>query len=517
MVPEASALDGTEHPLVTKAFQRFQHEHTRWNRWTSLWQEAYDYALPQRDKFYQSGQMGGTGDRRGAELYDMTAVVSVSEFASRLSAGVMPAFVRWVDLVPGSKTDPIQRDRIAKELESATETIFEILRDSNLDSQIHECFLDLAVGHATLLIEEGIDKPIEFLAVPMTHNIWGMGPKGQPDGNFRPEMLTGEALLTRYPRARQNADLASKLEGMPHTEIEIIHATWRDWGVREDEVNHYVCFERGTKAVLDMYQYEGDGSYPYVNFRWSKAAGELYGRGPLMSALPTVKTVNLIVRDMLDAAELATVGMYQVDDDGVVNPSTIKVAPGAIIPVAPGSRGLQPVQAPSNIRWSEFLMEQLRLDIKRALYDEMLGPPEGTPMSATEVRERQADMARRIGSPFSRLQVELVQPLLKRVIHILKGQGQISIPQINGREVKIVAVSPLARAQEQESVRNIYAWLEMLMTHYGPDVAAAVSIPSEVGEHSAIKMGVPPKVLRPAKQAEQILAQMRQPQQGQPA
>ena len=258
-----------------------------------------------------------------------------------------------------------------------------------------------------------------------------------------------------------------------------------------------------------MYQYSGLGSCPYINFRWGKAAGELYGRGPLMAALPTVKTVNLIVRDMLDAAELATIGMYQVDDDGTVNPSSIKIAPGAIVPVAPGSRGLQPVVPSANIRWSEFLTDQLRLDIKRALYDEMLGPPEGTPMSATEVRERQADMARRIGSPFMRLQVELVQPLLKRVIHILKKQGHFTLPQLNGREIKIVAVSPLARAQEQESVRNIYAWLEMLAAQYGPEIAAVASVPEEVASYSAVKMGVPQKVVRQADSAQQIMAQMR--------
>ncbi|WP_448191898.1 portal protein [Azospirillum sp. sgz301742] len=515
--PSGGALAGQVHPMVDYAFKRFEREKTRWDRWVPLWTEAYDFGLPQRDAFYQGvAGIGMEGDKRGVELFDMTAVVSLSEFASRLHAGIMPPFVRWADLVPGTQIPAGMRPMLRAKLDEVADYVFEVLRDSNLDSQIHECFLDLGVGHASLLVEEGIDKPIEFLAVPMTHNIWGMGPKGQPDANFRIEKLSAEALGVRYPRALADPQARELIQGNPTQDHEVIHATWRMWQVREDTVHAYVCFLSQTNTVLQMHQYAGDGSYPYVNFRWAKAAGELYGRGPMMNALSAVKTANLIVRDMLDAAELATAGMWQADDDGVLNPSTVQIGPGVIVPVAPGSRGLQPLQPSSNLKWGDFLLEQLRADIKRALYDEMLGPPEGTPMSATEVRERQADMARRIGSPFQRIQVECVQPLLKRVIHILQRQGRIEIPQVNGRAVKIVAVSPLARAQEQESVRNIFAWLEMLAQHYGPEMMAIISNPDEVGRYSAEKMGIPEKVVRDSGQAQQIMAQMRAAQAGGP-
>ena len=228
-----------EHPLVSYAAKRFEREKLRWQTWTGLWSEAYEYALPQRDKFYASASHN-EGDRRGVELYDQTAVVSTTEFASRLHAGIMPPFVRWADLLPGSQIPAGLRPNLQRQLEEIVELIFEVLRDSNLDSQIHECFLDLAVGHATLLVEEGLDKPIDFLAVPMTHNIWGMGPKGHPDANFRPEELTAEQILVRYPRAAQHRDLADKLSGQPEEKLEIVHASWRDWRVREDEVHHYL-------------------------------------------------------------------------------------------------------------------------------------------------------------------------------------------------------------------------------------------------------------------------------------
>ena len=499
-----------QNPLVDYAIKRFEREFARWNKYVPMWTECYEFCMPQRDNFYQVGMM--EGDKRGAELFDMTAITSVSEFASRMQSGIMPPFVRWADFRTGSQVPPSQRNWLQNKLDEICDFVFEVLRYSNLDAEIHECFLDLAVGHSTLLVEEGdtIDRPLRFLAVPMTSNIWGMGPTGEVDANFRIELLKADQLQQRFPRVANDSNVRTAiLEGDPERNFEVIHATWKVWAARDAETHMYLAFLKDSKTVLAMHQYQGDGSCPYINFRWTKAAGELYGRGPLMQAIPAVKTVNAIQYDMLQAGELATAGMWQVDDDGVVNVNAIKIEPRVVIPIAPNSRGLQPLLPASNIRWGDYMLEQLRMDIKRALYDEMLGPPEGTPMSATEVRERQADMARRIGSPFVRLQSELVQPLLKRVIFILQRQGFFEVPKVNGREVKIVSVSPLAKAQEQESVRNIYAWLELLAQHYGPEIAAVASMPEEVAAFSAERMGIPMRVVRQAQQAAQILAQQR--------
>ncbi|MGB0405500.1 MAG: portal protein, partial [Fusobacterium sp.] len=37
------------------------------------------------------------------------------------------------------------------------------------------------------------------------------------------------------------------------------------------------------------------GSNPFIAFRWSKASGEVYGRGPLINALAAIKTCNITV------------------------------------------------------------------------------------------------------------------------------------------------------------------------------------------------------------------------------
>ena len=81
-----------------------------------------------------------------------------------------------------------------------------------------------------------------------------------------------------------------------------------------------------------------------------------------------------------------------------------------------------------------------------------------------------ADLSRRMGSAFGRLQAEMVQPVLQRVVYILKKQGRIELPTLNGRQIKVKSVSPLAQAQANSDISAIARWLELLVVHFGPQV-----------------------------------------------
>ena len=65
--------------------------------------------------------------------------------------------------------------------------------------------------------------------------------------------------------------------------------------------------------------------------------------------------------------------------------------------------GLIPIPAAGNFDVAGLVLNDMRLNIKRALYNDMLGDPNRTPATATEIAERMADLSRRIGSVFGRL------------------------------------------------------------------------------------------------------------------
>ena len=145
----------------------------------------------------------------------------------------------------------------------------------------------------------------------------------------------------------------------------------------------------------------------------------------------------------------------------------------------------------------------------------MLGNPnEKTPMSATEVAERMADLSRQIGSAFGRLQAELVTPVLQRVVYILKKQGRINIPKVNGREIQIKSSSPLAQAQYQQDVATIDRFLALIQGRVGPQLLNIMIKQDEVAKYIAKKLGIPEDLIRSEEEMTQM-AQLLQQYQNQ--
>ena len=259
--------------------------------------------------------------------------------------------------------------------------------------------------------------------------------------------------------------------------------------------------------VLEEF-FEGVGSNPYIVFRWNKASGEVYGRGPVFNAMSAIKTCNLTIQLILENAQMSISGIYQIEDDGIVNPDNIQLVPGSLIPIAPNSRGLQPINSAGRFDVAQLVLEDMRNNIKKALYMETLGRPEGTPMTATEVAERMADLSRQIGSSFGRLQSEFVVPVLRRVIRILKDQGRIELPIVNGREVKVQAISPLARAQYQQDISDINRFHEIIATTFGPQVLNLIVKQDEVAKHIGKLMNIPEKLLRDSTEQQELAQEL---------
>ena len=186
-----------------------------------------------------------------------------------------------------------------------------------------------------------------------------------------------------------------------------------------------------------------------------------------------------------------------------------------------GSQGLVPIAPAGNFNVSDLVLRDMRTNIKKALYNDMLGNTnEKTPMSATEVAERQADLSRQIGAAFGRLQSELVTPLLQRVVYILKKQGRIKIPLVNGREVKVDSSSPLAQAQHQQDVGTIDRFLAMMQGRVGPELTNILVNQPSVAKYVAKKLGIPEELIRSeeempaaAQQMQQMMQQQQQAQQ----
>ena len=264
-----------------------------------------------------------------------------------------------------------------------------------------------------------------------------------PNAVFHTTSMTAREVMERYPTWTPPRNLRDAIRQDPQTPIKLVQSlvgteftAWLDVG--GDIENNIVS--RGTFETN-----------PYIIFRWSVTTGELYGRGPVLRALPDIKTANKVVELVLKNATIAVSGIWQADDDGVINLNNINLTPGAIIPKAVGSTGLTPLTSGADFDVSQLILKDLRERIRHTLLADRLGLLSEKEMTATEIMARNADMMRILGATYGRLLHEFIRPLCDRGLQILSRRGMIEPIKLNSNaELKYIA--PIAQMTALESV-----------------------------------------------------------------
>ena len=477
-----------------------------------LYQDAYEFALPQR-QLYGVWEGGATGSKKMQRVFDSTAINSTQRFANRLQSVVFPPQRKWAKLEAGSDIPPERRQQAQAVLEVYQDKMFTVLNQSNFDIAMGEFLLDLAVGTACMMVQPGDDvQPLNFIPVPLFLVSYEEGANGQVDNVYRRMRMKGESIQRQWPDAEIPDDMARRIENKPTDDIELLEATIYDHK-RGDYCYHVI--DKVSKSEL---VYRRRKMSPWVISRYMKVAGEIYGRGPLMTALPDIKTLNKTIELLLKNASLAVAGVYTAADDGVLNPNTVKIVPGAIIPVARngGSQGpaLLPLPRSGDFNVSQLVINDLRSNVKRILLDESLPPDNMSARSATEIVERMKELAQNLGSAFGRLINETMIPVTAKILEVMDERGLIDMPlRVNGLEVKVTPVAPLAMAQNMEEVNAIMQYMQISQS-LGTDGQLAIKTDMLV-DYLADKLGVPASVRNTAAERAVLMEEMKNQQQQQ--
>lgn len=469
---ETSQDQDSQNAFLNALMTRYGSALNKREAWETLWEECYDYALPQRGGFQQDLH---AGQSRTDHIYDATAMDAADQLAASLLGNLTPSWSQWFGLKPGPDLSPQESERLAPILEKAGKTIQDHFDRSNFAVEIHQCYLDLVVGGtASLYFEEaepGGFSAFKFSAVPLTHVTLEEGESGYLDGAYRQLELTLDQITARYPFAEVPEDLLRIAARDPQARFKILEAVIPD-GL--SYAYHACLIENDSQPeLLAKGQF---AQSPVISFRWLKSPGEIYGRSPVMKALPDIKTANKVVELILKNASIAVTGIWQADDDGVLNPANIELTPGSIIPKAIGSKGLQPLDMPGRFDVSQLILESLQTRIRHALLGDKLAPINSPRMTATEVIERSAEMSMLLGATYGRLQTELLTPLIQRAFSILRRRGEVPDISLDGRLVAVDYRSPLARSQGQRNVQNTLSWINSVLA-MGPEAAGAINLP----------------------------------------
>lgn len=491
----------TVHPelgSVADLHKRFKAAKGRKQPWIELLRECYEYALPQRETFYAHFQ----GEDRQREIYDSTAQVAVNRFVSRMQSILVPPWREWTKFVPGPDIPADQREdvELQRAFEEQTEIFFNHINHSNFITECAEAFGDLGTGGTgALYLGEGSgDKLLDFQSVPLSELVLEEGPWGTVETVWREHEVPVRVIERMYPGAELGEKLGKLAEKSPDKKVTIVEGT-----VYAPKANIYQTVVTQDKSDHVIFAAEYEVS-PWIVFRWSTTAGEIYGRSPVMTVLPDIKTANVVKEFILRNAALNVGGIYTAEDDGVLNPYSIEIAPNTIIPVSSNDSGrptLRALERSGDPQLAQFVLTDLQNNIKEGLFNSMR-TAEGPVKSATEIAIDNRELVEQINSSFGRLQTEFIEKLVNRAVFILARAGKMAPIEVDGREVTLKHTSPLAQAQDQADLINVQAYIEA-MSALGPELMMLNVNVENAGEVIGRMLGVDPDMIRSKDEKEQ--------------
>ncbi len=473
--------------------------------WRTIYEECYQYALPQRNLYdgYYEGNI--PGQHKMSRVFDSTAIHSVQRFANRIQSGLFPPYKKWCRLEPGNDIPQERKSEVQQALDLYLDKLFSVLRQSNFDLAIGEFLLDLSVGTAAMLIQPGDDlNPVTFTPVPQYLIALEEGPNGTVDNVYRKLKVRADAIARQYPDANIAPELQRLINDKPQEQIELCEAVVID--PDKKDFCYHVIHEKSKSELV----YRRMDQSPWIVSRYMKVPGEVMGRGPLVTAIPDIKTLNKTLELLLKNASLAISGVYTAADDGVINPNSIRIQPGAIIPVArnggPQGASLAPLPRSGDFNVSQIVINDLRMNIKKTLLDDTLPPDNMSARSATEIVERMKELAQNMGAAFGRLITETMVPIIRRTLFIMDEKGLIQLPlKIDGLEVKVVPISPLAKAQNLDEVNEVMQFFQ-IANALGPGGMAEIK-PDAIAAFVGDKLGIPASLRNSEEEKQEIQQQ----------
>lgn len=485
-----------------------------------IWRECFDLTHPIRGTGFDSGVFDtGASLAKQGRILDSTSTDSADVLSSGMQSGLTPANSRWFEQDVDGATDDEKRW-----LSDAAESIWTNIHAANFDAAGFECMLDIVdAGWCVLYIDEDEERGgYHFEQWPLAQcYVWSSKRGGMVDGIQRVFQLTAEQAVNEFGNdcSEKTRDLART---KPDTMVDFIHeisprSAYVVGGKLARNLPFASCHvEVGAKKIV---RESGYHEFPCVVPRWRLIPNSAYGIGPVYTALPDIRTLNGIKRLEYENLDIAVAGMWIAEDDGVLNPKTIKVGGRKVI-IANSVDSMKELKSGSDFNVTFTAEDRLQRSIRKILMADQLQPQDGPAMTATEVHVRMALVRQLMGPAYGRMQAEYLAPMVHRCFGIAlrtpsQPLGQPPQSLIN-KNYHVRYLSPMARAAKLEDVTAIerYAAFAGQMALGGKPEALDLLSSDEAMRAVGEGLGVPQKVI-PSMRAIELLREEKAKQQQQ--
>lgn len=488
----------------------------------ALLDELYEYVLPYRAP---AGTQAASTQGRVDRIFDATASKAAFRFSGRMQQDVTPSFQRFFELKIGPylEIEGDQKKQAEEELALISKKIAAVLEGAEFAVAAGEMYLDLFGGTGAMLMLEHDRDILNFVSVPVGEISLRENGTGKVNGIYWPKTYSAEDIPGLWPKdkIKLSDELKKIIDENPETEVAIIQACeydetrgqWDFWAYRAGKAEEGAIYQTTEQTC------------PWLTPRFYKVPGEPMGRGPGLIGLPTAKTLNKVTELSIKAAAFAILGLWIYRNDRTFNPKTARMKPGAMWAV--GSTGgnmgasVQRLEVPGRFDISNLILQDLRESVKQLMLDDTLPPDSGAVRSATEIVERMKRLSADLAGAYARLVLEIIRPLIQRVIDVLFRKKLISTNlTIDQLLFRVEVVSPIAKIQQAQDVSSLVEWLQIMISLGGMEITMLTAKVEDVFTEIGHKLGIPEKLIRSeAEKAKiqqmvaQIIAQAQMPAQ----
>jgi hypothetical protein len=209
----------------------------------------------------------------------------------------------------------------------------------------------------------------------------------------------------------------------------------------------------------------GYHTFPLQAGRYLQYPGEVYGRGPAMQVLGSMKTLNAEKKTFLKQGHRAADPILLTGDDGLTDLASLKPGTGISGAVNADGRPLVHILPTGEIQISKEMMEEERNIQNDAFLVTLFQILTETPqMTATEVIERTNEKGILLAPTVGRQQSEYIDPMTERELDIIARLGRLPPmpPELReaGGDYTVMSTSPLAKAMRAQEAAGFMRTLE---------------------------------------------------------
>ena len=483
--------------------------------WSTHWDEVSEYVVPRKDNIY--GQQV-RGEKKSSNLYDTKGIMANEALASAMHGMMTNPTSVWFGLSTGNDTLD-ETDEVQKWLQETVRIMINTFNESNFQTEIHESYVDLSsFGTYVLRVEEDDETDVRFHARPIYEHVIDENSKGIVDTVFFEFEMSAKQMAEEFGVEALDQMLKDKLEQNPEHKEKMLHAVQPSSDVisylKPFGSKKFVSYKvlKRTKQVMEK---KGFFENPFIVPRWTKIAGEKYGRSPAMKGLSDIKMANQMKKATIEGAQLQVAPPLQVPDDGVLLP--IRTGPRSINFYRAGSKDrIEPMNTGSNVQLGEQLIAQVHEEIEKHFFLDQLRLVESDRMTATEVLQRRDEQLRTLGPILGRQHNELLKPLVERVYNILERRGKIPNPPqvLQNNPVKVRYTSQIAKAQMAQEGDQILKAFQLVAPFMEMDPTIIDNLEGDALMRFSAKIyGLPHEILRDRKDVEALRQERQQAQQ----